>query len=112
MSEQLACWDTTKVCCGVLASKIPLHCVCGRHYHFEYHCCSACCHETHFVLFLCWSPVLHAIGMSDMPEFAERKPIEQMESRKWSSATLLEGVAGVLLDADIDLPDDLEQLQD
>ena len=47
-----------------------------------------------------------------MTEWAPAESVRTLESRKWSCATLLDGVANVLIDADMELPDDLEQLED
>ena len=54
---------------------------------------------------------LCVISTANMDEFAERPPVQPLASRQWSCGTLLEGVASVLHDCEIDLPDDLEQLE-
>ena len=40
------------------------------------------------------------------------EPPRAMQSRTWSCHSLLAGVAAVMHEADIDLPDDVQQLED
>ena len=53
-----------------------------------------------------------AASADKMDELFHRDTMQPLESRQWSTETLHEGVLQVLHDAEIELPDDLEQLQD
>ena len=45
-------------------------------------------------------------------EFAPPASVKPLESRQWSAGTLLEGLTAVEDDCAVDLPDDLDQLED